>query len=105
MVWWTPSGERILEGAEAVLFAETLLDLIDEVNLGDENDYDLGVDVFDSLSATRWGKSKTCPILGIDVLQQRSLGYVRRRRIKASPPRLSNTIVAGSGTIPNLPCR
>ena len=49
-MWDTSCGKRILDGIEANLFAETLWDLIDETNLNADNDYILGVDVFDKLT-------------------------------------------------------
>lgn len=49
-MWRTNNGDRILKGAEAELFAEILFDFIDEVNLSDENDYEVGVAVFDRLT-------------------------------------------------------
>jgi hypothetical protein len=49
-MWRTSCGERTLEGAEAKLFAKVLSDLLDEVNLNKSDDYELGVNVFDSLT-------------------------------------------------------
>ena len=49
-MWWTDGGERVLEGAEGALFAEVLLDLIDGINLSEDDDYYLGVHVFDRLT-------------------------------------------------------
>ena len=49
-MWDTSCGKRMLDGVEATLFAETLWDLIDETNLNSENDYILGVHVFDKLT-------------------------------------------------------
>ena len=43
-------GKRILEGAEAIVFAETLSSLLDEAILGQLDDYQLGVDCFDNLT-------------------------------------------------------
>lgn len=48
-MWHTETGDRILEGAEAKLFAEGLLNLVDDVNLNNENDYQLGIPIFDNL--------------------------------------------------------
>ena len=45
-MWHTNSGDRTLEGAEARLFAETLWDFVQELEL-DEGDYNVGLDVFD----------------------------------------------------------
>jgi hypothetical protein len=49
-MWHTEIGDRILKGAEAKLFAEALLDLVDDINLSPEDDYKLGVPVFDNLT-------------------------------------------------------
>ena len=49
-MWDTSCGKRTLKDIEATLFAETLWDLIDETNLNDEDDYILGVHVFDKLT-------------------------------------------------------
>lgn len=49
-MWWTAYGERTLEGAEAILFAETLLDLVEEIRLSQFDDYHTGVKVFDGLT-------------------------------------------------------
>ena len=49
-MWWTSNGERILEGAEAKVFAEALWDLLDESNLNEFDDYHLGVKAFDQLT-------------------------------------------------------
>jgi hypothetical protein len=49
-MWRTECGERILEGAEAKIFAETLLSLLD-FTVADELDlYDLGIESFDNLT-------------------------------------------------------
>ena len=49
-MWWTSCGERTLEGAEAKLFAEALLDLLDEGAPDQFEDYDLGIEAFDTLT-------------------------------------------------------
>ena len=49
-MWWTSCGERTLEGAEARVFAEALLALVDEAYLGHFDDYDIGVNAFDRLT-------------------------------------------------------
>jgi hypothetical protein len=49
-MWWTANGERVLEGAEARVFAEALLALVDEAYVGHFDDYDLGVNAFDKLT-------------------------------------------------------
>ena len=49
-MWRTECGERILEGAEAVVFAETLSSLLDEAILSKFEDYESGVVCFDNLT-------------------------------------------------------
>ena len=49
-MWRTECGDRILEGVEAVVFAEALWDLIEEANLSQPDDYHLGVNAFDVLT-------------------------------------------------------
>ena len=49
-MWWTSCGERTLEGAEAKVFAEALWDMLDESNLSEFDDYDLGIHAFDGLT-------------------------------------------------------
>ena len=49
-MWRTQHGERTLEGAEAVVFAEALSSLLDEANAGELDYYDLGVEYFDTLT-------------------------------------------------------
>ena len=49
-MWRTQYGERTLEGAEAKVFAEALLNLLDEVTLCDFDDYELGIECFDNLT-------------------------------------------------------
>jgi hypothetical protein len=49
-MWHTEIGDRILQGAEAKVFAEGLLDLVDETYLNPENDYKLGIPIFDNLT-------------------------------------------------------
>lgn len=51
-MWRTSSNERTLAGAEAILFAESLLDLLEETNLSNDcdDDYLLGVSPFDNLT-------------------------------------------------------
>jgi hypothetical protein len=48
-MWRTNHSDRILEGAEAKVFAETLLSLLDEFDLCDF-EYDLGIKCFDTLT-------------------------------------------------------
>ena len=49
-MWRTSCGERTLYGAEARLFAEALLSLLDEAHTDQLYDYDLGLPCFDNLS-------------------------------------------------------
>jgi len=49
MMWHTDCGDRTLDGAEARLFAETLWDFVQELEV-DEGDYDVGLEVFDRLT-------------------------------------------------------
>jgi hypothetical protein len=49
-VWCTAYGERTLKGAEAILFAETLLDIVEEIRLCRFYNYYTGVEVFDRLT-------------------------------------------------------
>ena len=49
-MWRTLYGERTLEGAEAVLFAEALSSLLDETIAEELDLYDLGVECFDNLT-------------------------------------------------------
>ena len=48
-MWHTNSGDRTLDGAEARLFAETLWDFVQELQLV-EGDYGVGLKVFDHLT-------------------------------------------------------
>jgi hypothetical protein len=49
-MWRTDRGERILKGAEARVFAEALLGLLDEATSGTLDDYELGIRCFDDLT-------------------------------------------------------
>ncbi len=49
MVWRTDPSDRILEGAEAQVFAKALLSLLDEFDLCDF-EYDLGINCFDTMT-------------------------------------------------------
>jgi hypothetical protein len=48
-MWWTPDGERILQGAEAMLFREALAVLVDMVRDDDEGQQQFGTPPFDKL--------------------------------------------------------
>lgn len=71
-MWWTSCGERTLEGAEARVFAEALLALVDEAYLGHFDDYDIGVNAFDRL--TYGQKVYILSIVGNGLLR-RDLGW------------------------------
>jgi hypothetical protein len=49
-MWRTGYGERTLEEAEAVVFAEALLSLLDEAVQDQFDDYQLGISCFDNLT-------------------------------------------------------
>jgi hypothetical protein len=49
-MWRTQYGNRTLEGAEAVVFAEALSSLLDEAISEELDDYELGVECFDNLT-------------------------------------------------------
>jgi hypothetical protein len=49
-MWRTLYGERTLKGAEAILFSEGLLSLLDEAAAEEPGFYDLGVECFDNLT-------------------------------------------------------
>lgn len=49
-MWDTPHGKRILIDTEAALFAEGLLTLIDDSEVWNFEDYDMGIKAYDQLS-------------------------------------------------------
>lgn len=49
-MWRTECGERILEGAEAIVFAEALATLLDYAIVDQFDDYESGVACFDNLT-------------------------------------------------------
>jgi hypothetical protein len=50
-MWHTQAGDRILKGAEAQVFAASLVDLISDINLSPEfDDYELEIPIFDNLT-------------------------------------------------------
>jgi len=67
-MWWTSCGERTLEGAEAKVFAEALWDLLEESNLSESDDYDLGINSFDRL--TYGQKVSVLSIIGNGLLRK-----------------------------------
>ena len=48
-MWWTPDGERILQGAEAGLFREALGTVVDMVRDDNEPLWQFGAPPFDDL--------------------------------------------------------
>ncbi len=50
LMWRTQYGDRTPGEAEAIVFAESLLNLLDEVTLCDFDDYELGIKCFDTLT-------------------------------------------------------
>jgi hypothetical protein len=67
-MWRTSCGERTLEGAEARVFAEALLCLLDEAFMNQFEDYPSGVNCFDDLTygqkvavLVTVGKGLLCP--------------------------------------------
>ena len=67
-MWRTQYGDRILHGAEAVVFAEGLSSLLDEVVSGISDDYETGIEVFDSLTFGQ--KVSTLSIIGNGLLRK-----------------------------------
>jgi len=49
-MWRTSCGTRVLSGAEAKLFAEAFLNLLDEACVFQFEDRELGIETFDSLT-------------------------------------------------------
>ncbi len=49
-MWRTECGDRILEGAEAILFAKALSSLLDEAIMGTLDDYKFYIESFDNLT-------------------------------------------------------
>ncbi len=56
-MWRAQYGDRILEGAEAKVFAEALSSLSDEAIMDPLDDYELSIEYFDSLTYGQriWG--------------------------------------------------
>ena len=48
-MWWTPDGQRVLQGAEAVLFREALGTVVDMVRDDNESVWQFGALPFDNL--------------------------------------------------------
>ncbi len=67
-MWRTQYGDRALEGAEAKVFAEALLSLLDEAVMGTLDDYELGIEVFDNLTFGQ--RIATLSIIGNGLLRR-----------------------------------
>jgi len=67
-MWRTQYGDRTLEEAEAVVFAESLSSLLDEVISGISDDYDSGIEVFDNLTFSQ--RMATLSIIGNGLLRK-----------------------------------
>jgi len=50
MVWRTECGDRILEGAEAILFTKALSSLLNEATMGTLDYYKFSIESFDNLT-------------------------------------------------------
>jgi hypothetical protein len=49
-MWRTSRGERTLQGAEAIVFAEALASLLDSAIVDELDDYEFGIECFDNLT-------------------------------------------------------
>ena len=49
-MWRTQYGNRVLQGREAALFAESLLSLLDEYLIDQYEEYPVGIKAFDNLT-------------------------------------------------------
>ncbi len=67
-MWWTSNGERVLEGAEASLFRECLARLVDDLFTLRDEDFAVGVTVFDRL--TRAQKVAMLAVVGEALLRR-----------------------------------
>lgn len=67
-MWRTECGERILKGAEAIVFAETLSSLLDAAIMGTLDDYELGIRRFDDLTFGQ--KISTLAVIGNGLLRK-----------------------------------
>ena len=67
-MWRTSCGERILKGAEAIVFAGALEDLIDEAAPFEFDDYFLGASAFDRLTPGQ--KASALSIVGKGLLRK-----------------------------------
>jgi len=86
-MWRTECGDRILEGAEAIVFAETLLSLLDDAIMGQFDDYELGVACFDNL--TYGQKSSVLATIGNGLFRKDILpvevNYYRLKAVALKP--------------------
>lgn len=85
-MWRTSCGDRKLKGAEAGLFAETLLSLLDEAESDQLEDYDLGIEAFDRL--TYGQKISTLSTVGNALLRE-----------DVAPPKLTAALEAGVAAV------
>jgi len=67
-MWRTQFGDRTLEGAEAILFAEALSYLLDEAISGTLEEYEFGIECFDNLTFGQ--KIATLSIIGNGLLRK-----------------------------------
>jgi hypothetical protein len=67
-MWRTQYGDRALEGAEAVVFAEALSSLLNRATAGTLDDYDFGIEVFDNLTFGQ--RIATLSIIGNGLLRK-----------------------------------
>ena len=93
-MWWTPDGERILQGAEARLFREALGTLVDMVRDDDEGLWQFDAPPFDSLRPNQ--KLAVLAQVGTALLQENE-----------PMPRLTAVLEAGVGATRTTtwPCR
>ena len=67
-MWRTQYGNRTLDGAEAVVFAEALSSLLDEAIMGTLDDYESGIEGFDNLTFNQ--RIATLSIIGNGLLRK-----------------------------------
>lgn len=67
-MWRTQYGDRALQGAEAVVFAEAMLSLLDEAVMGALDDYEFGIECFDNLTFGQ--RIATLSIIGNGLLRK-----------------------------------
>ena len=67
-MWQTQSGDRILKGADVILFAEALSSLLEEAMSDTLDEYEFGIEVFDSLTFGQ--RIASLSIIGNDLLRK-----------------------------------